>query len=48
MIETAHAPRTSPALAVTELVKASPRLTAGFGVLAAALLVVAACASIIG
>jgi len=46
MNETAHAPRTSPALAVKELFAASPRLTAGFGFFAAALLVVAAGASI--
>jgi hypothetical protein len=46
MNETAHAPKTSPMMAVTELFKASPRLTAGVGILAAALLVVAAGASI--
>jgi len=46
MNDTAHAPKTAPALAVRELFTTSPRLTAGFAISAAALLALAAIASI--
>ena len=48
MNTTAPAPRTAPALAVKELFKSSPRLTAGFAAGAVALLTLAAIASSIG
>jgi hypothetical protein len=48
MNTTAPAPRTAPALAVKELFKSSPRLTAGFAAGAVALLTLAAIASGIG
>jgi hypothetical protein len=48
MNETAHSPRTSPALIVKELFTASPRWSAGLATGAVALLTLAAVASTIG